>query len=726
MRTRIYIYLVICLSFVFQSTIHAQDYTEYANEVRRNVWLWDNPDFTVRDIPAKYSNESAVIIAYHNDIQANGKRKIRFDMSTILSLNKELYYTNIYRIMIKIQDDNALNTYSEINFREQQKEMGYRISNKMRTVIGARIIKPDGEIKDVDVDEAVNITEGKKDNVEYKKLAISGLQKGDILDYFIQDEMHMDDENIPILNFPFIHQYPMLSYSVHCEIGKNLTTEYRSINGAPEFSVLENKDNYILDARQEDIKKAGNYIWTRPFRQYPIIRLSILHNESSNIYKPNTARKKGLYKNLSPGILLTDAFVSLSDLGTLATNLWSDIRKDIRRFKKNNPDVDKKELTEFIYNSWKFHLRNASYLSSYAAMHILNSFLHDQKIDSKIGFTTSRNGPRKEDIIRFWEFDPIVAANNNTQIFTYPYFFTVAGEYNYIYEGEEAALMETKKGGYKSSDNNPFENITIPVTTPQDNLYAVKTSANISDEDPSLLIINRDMQIKRNAKSPYQYLILLFEDVDNEKRQEIGITQSLVEESEKSRRTRKYVDGYQAQFEKDRKAQLDSLKQEVYVYHDIKPKDVLDFSILGSGATQNKKDLAYSVKYSMEGFINRAGTNIILDVGKLLGSQVKPDDEDINRDKDTYTPYPRAYNNEIHITIPEGYTIDKIDNLNKKVENNCGHFISNSSINGSMLTIHTSKVYENSYEPLSNWKKLLQIIDAANDFYGQSIVLKKL
>lgn len=727
MRTQIYTYLAACLLFVFQNAMqmHAQDYAGYANEVRKNVWQWDNPDFTAREVPVKYNNESAVILAFHNDIQANGKKKIRFDVNTILSLNKELYYTNIHRIMIKIQDDNALNTYSEINFREQQREMGYRISKKMRTVVGARIIKPDGDIREVNVDEAVNITEGKQDNIEYKKLAIPELQKGDILDYFIQDEMHMDDENIPVLNFPFIHQYPMLSYSVHCEVGKNLTTEYRSINGAPEFTVSENEENYILDVRQEDIKKAGNYIWTEPFRQYPIIRLSILHNESSNMYKPATARKRGLYKDPSPEAMLIDAFMSLNDLGITTNGLSADMAKDMKRFRKNNPNADKKEMTDFIYNSWKFHLHNASYLSSYAALYILNSFLFDQKIESKMGFTTSRNGPRKEDVIRFWEFDPVVTANNNTQVFTYPSFFTVSEEYNYMYEGEEATLMETKKGRLKPSGSS-FENITIPITTPKDNLYDVKTLTSLSDEDPSLLIINREMQIKRNAKFPYQYLILLFEEVDNEKRQELGITRSLVEESEKERRTRKYAEGYKAQFEKDKKAQIDSLKQEVSLYHDIHPKEVLDFSVTSSGATQNKKELVYSVKYVMEGFVNRAGTNIILDAGKLLGSQVKPDDEDINRDKGTYTPYPRAYENEIRIILPPGYSIDKTDNLNKNVENDCGRFVSTSSVNDSVLTIHTSKVYKNSYEPLSNWKKLLQIIDAANDFYGQSIVLKKL
>ncbi|HMM19018.1 MAG TPA: hypothetical protein PKC47_16125, partial [Petrimonas sp.] len=373
MRTQIYTYLAACLLFVFQNAMqmHAQDYAGYANEVRKNVWQWDNPDFTAREIPVKYNNESAVILAFHNDIQANGKKKIRFDVNTILSLNKELYYTNIHRIMIKIQDNNALNTYSEINFREQQREMGYRISKKMRTVVGARIIKPDGDIREVNVDEAVNITEGKQDNIEYKKLAIPELQKGDILDYFIQDEMHMDDENIPVLNFPFIHQYPMLSYSVHCEVGKNLTTEYRSINGAPEFTVSENEENYILDVRQEDIKKAGNYIWTEPFRQYPIIRLSILHNESSNMYKPATARKRGLYKDPSPEAMLIDAFMSLNDLGITTNGLSADMAKDMKRFRKNNPNADKKEMTDFIYNSWKFHLHNASYLSSYAALYIL-------------------------------------------------------------------------------------------------------------------------------------------------------------------------------------------------------------------------------------------------------------------------------------------------------------------------------------------------------------------
>ena len=730
MKSRFTLFLTICLSLMFQHAAQAQDYAEYARQVRESVWKWDKPEFSAREIPAKYNNESAVVIAYHNDIQVNDKKKIRFDVNTLISLNKELYYTYVTRMMIKIQDDNALDAYSEINFREQRKTAGYRISNKMKTIVGARIIKPNGEIKEVNVDEAVDITEGKKDKVEHKKLAISGLQKGDILDYFIQDEMHMDDENIPTLNFAFLHQYPMLSYSVHCEIGKNLTTEYRSVNGAPEFTVSENEDNYVLDAQQKDIKKAGNYIWTEPFRQYPIIRLSILYNSSGNIYKPATARKKGLYKDPDPNVLLTDAFLAITDAGKMTSSLSADMAKDIKRFKKSNPNADKKEFADFIYNSLKFHLPTAYYRSSYYTMYLLNYFLNAQKIESSIGLATPRNAPRTADAVSFLDFEPIVTANDNSQIYTYPSFFSVAGEYDYRYEGEEAALAGTGKVKRKlpdtSSGENPYGNFTIPVTSPQQNLSTIKTSADFSADDPSCLIINREMNIRRNAKTPFQYLILLFEDADNEKRKELGITESLIEESEKSRGTRKYVEGYKAQFEKERKAQIDSLKREVFLYHDVNPKEVLNFAIKSSGVTQKENELIYSVKYSMEGLVKRAGANMILDAGKLLGSQVKPDDEDINRDKDVYMPYQRAYENEIRISIPQGYAIDRIDNLNKKAENDCGRFVSEASIDGSTLIIKTWKVYEHNYEPLSNWKKILQIIDAANDFYGQSVVLKKL
>jgi hypothetical protein len=85
---------------------------------------------------------------------------------------------------------------SEISYIEQAVSEGALVRTKNQYVVGVRIIKPDNSVKEVDMDEAVSVAEGKKEKGSYKKLAIPDLQVGDIQDYFIREEGRIDYLNI--------------------------------------------------------------------------------------------------------------------------------------------------------------------------------------------------------------------------------------------------------------------------------------------------------------------------------------------------------------------------------------------------------------------------------------------------------------------------------------------------------------------------------------------------
>ena len=51
----------------------------------------------------------------------------------------------------------------------------------------------------------------------------------------------------------------MLSYTVHCEIDDKLTTQYRTLNGAPDFKQSKDENgNILLDVAVKDIETNRN------------------------------------------------------------------------------------------------------------------------------------------------------------------------------------------------------------------------------------------------------------------------------------------------------------------------------------------------------------------------------------------------------------------------------------------------------------------------------------
>ena len=115
-----------------------------------------------------------------------------------------------------------------------------------------------------------------------------------------------------------------------------------------------------------------------------------------------------------------------------------------------------------------------------------------------------------------------------------------------------------------------------------------------------------------------------------------------------------------------------------------------------------------------------------MDIGKLIGGQVEIDEKEKDRKNNIYMGYSRSFDNNINITIPDGYTVSGIDKLNTSIINETGGFTSKVTIEGNILKITTHKYYENNYEPKENWSKMVSFLDATYQFTQEKILLKKI
>ncbi|MDR2627892.1 MAG: DUF3857 domain-containing protein [Dysgonamonadaceae bacterium] len=732
-------YLLTCVfAICFSVNVHADDYTEYALEIKKTVWAWDKPEFNNYTLPDDYKKESAVILARHEEIKALSKKKFRVSsgfMALNTSLNRELYYTGIERQMVRINDKVALEKYSDISFKEERQTRGIMRSNKFRLVVGVRIIKPDGSITEVNVDdEAVAITEGKKDKEAYRKLAIPGLQVGDIIDYFFCHRLELETQNIGIQYFTFCDEYPMLSYSVHCEISRKLTVEYAAMNGAPDFiqSTNDEKD-IVLDVARKNLPKMGDARrWTSFMRDLPSIRVSILNNASKMIFKPKTARKEGLYKRgdkLQRDHFIDDILYYVDIVGKnpyFRWNVWNDVKKATKNYQKQHPDATQEQLADYIYDAIHFYSIDNEYFRPLNFSIVYARLLEEFKIPCEKLLAVNKYGARMSDVITDDDFTYVTKINDRRYYFFPGYLYHTPNRINPGCQGEDAYIYAAKTLENKKKIKNKKvteHDTTIPQTRAEDNKSVSVIKVSFSPDDPSTLLIDRKMEYSGQLKSDMQSLLGSYEAWDKEMRKRLLIEKTWEEDMRSNKRDRKYVDEMKAIFDKRRNDLKDSVKAEIRRFHDLATKEISGYELSALGVTPDNPNMKFSVNYALDGLVKKAGKNLLLDAGKLIGSQWMPDTDDRARTLNAYLPTPRMYVCEIEIQIPESYKVQGLEKLNKSIENEYASFRASASREGSVLKIRTEKSYLRSFVPVAAWKQLLEVMDKANEFYVQSVVL---
>ena len=726
---KIKLHFVLLLLAVCSMRCFADDYKEYAKQVRENIWNWEDSAFKNYTVPDEYAHESAVILADKNELIASGNSKLRAHFILSGRISKELQYANTYRRMIQLNDKAAVDEYSNISYKEQKTNYGYLIKNKFKTIVGVRIIKADGSINEVDMEEAVSVTEGKKDKESHKKLAVPGLEVGDILDYFFCYEGVIDSEDIPPMDFMFADKYPMLSYAVYCELGKKMTVEFRSVNGAPDFKVSNDKENgnVILEASATNLPKIRATNWVSVYREMPMIRLAVYYNDLATIFRPASARKPGVHKDVPIEDIFTDsqAYLALSGIYPNEANVLK-IRSLIKKYKKKHPKASSEDIAKFTYDALYFYWPDN--LSSLRFACTLRAFLEVVgKVECRVGQVTSRFDARKEEVCNASDIYYFVSVNNDNLILTYPQLLSMPGEINPYYEGEEALSIEVKK--YAPAHKIPIQGkqhtFTMPVSTAEQNRTYSKLNVKF-DENMQSLHIECEFTAKGHMKGSYKKELTTIADYDSIMRKRLYTKEkSRIEEMQKNKRDEKYVENLVANMQKGLERQRNAIKQEVENYHNIKAKnDTVDYPILSHGLTAENPDFEMKMQYDIEGLVKKAGRNYVLDAGKLLGNQLEIKDNDRQRTENVYMSFARRIDREVRVAIPEGYLVEGVESLNMQVDNEYTSYISSAKIEEGVLVINASKVYKQNFVPATAWDKILEITDASNDINAKSVVLK--
>ena len=194
---------------------------------------------------------------------------------------------------------------------------------------------------------------------------------------------------------------------------------------------------------------------------------------------------------------------------------------------------------------------------------------------------------------------------------------------------------------------------------------------------------------------------------------------------ETKKRKEKYKKEYAALLKKLKDKQQQTIKERTAGEYNLKIEDY-SFKILKNGRFGKEDSFEYEEEFTIgNDLIKTAGKNYILDIGKILVSQIDLSTKEKGRTNNIYMSYPRSFNYQIIVNIPDGYSVSGLENLTSNVENETGGFTSKASIEGNKLVVDIQKFYKHNYEPNSNWQKMVAFLEAASQFTQSKILLKK-
>ena len=687
------------------------DYLKLAQKVRQEVWSSTPADFQKRTVPDRYKNASAVILSYYRELSTDYYRKATADLVLNLRLTRQIDCTDMERMLIQINDKKALKDYSEFTFKTKSRKWTWGYHHKTQTVLGIRVIKKNGNVQEVSLDDYVDVKEGKNDKDLSQKIAVPGLEVGDCIDVFSLDQIDTQEQQLDPFYFVLRQDEPVLYTKVHCVLDQSLATVYRTMNGAPDFTQTTDKDkNAVLDMVMDKPMDAESSIWYNPLEQSPFIEMYITPTKSKVAVVEKAMRQKGVRGNPDVTPILQDDWKLLksnvSKGGYSPAGLPSTYKSVFKSAKKEGMSAEEKadRIYSFEYISWG---------SSQRAFNTGANFLRKLGVELEMGITTPFGALPVDKLINYnsttWFFR---LKGTNLYYFpgTYP---KVASEIPYIYQGRKAYMQDSE------------EQITIPVSQAEDNKSVTDMVVKL---DGTKLDISRKVTYSGEQKMYGQSLVSPDNTLFGSSQLEAYWRYLKYDDKDPySCYTKKETAELKGAFNEFRKNAIDPFKAEISSYHDGDPVQVGGYGVDCVGIRRDSSNFVYHVDYVMDGMVKRAGNNYLLSVGKLIGSSLKLEGKDRERIDDVWRKMAFVDEWNIEIPLPQGYKVsaEALKKIETSVANECGEFTVKATAGNESVKVYVRKCFAHRVEPVSNWSKLLALVDACSAFADKQMVIAK-
>lgn len=687
------------------------DYLKLAQKVRQEVWSSTPADFQKRTVPDRYKNASAVILSYYRELSTDYYRKATADLVLNLRLTRQIDCTDMERMLIQINDKKALKDYSEFTFKTKSRKWTWGYHHKTQTVLGIRVIKKNGNVQDVSLDDYVDVKEGKNDKDLSQKIAVPGLEVGDCIDVFSLDQIDTQEQQLDPFYFVLRQDEPVLYTKVHCVLDQSLATVYRTMNGAPDFTQTTDKDkNAVLDMVMDKPMDAESSIWYNPLEQSPFIEMYITPTKSKVAVVENAMRQKGVRGNPDVTPILQDDWKLLksnvSKGGYSPAGLPSTYKSVFKSAKKEGMSAEEKadRIYSFEYVSWG---------SSQRVFNKVANYLRKLGVEIEMGITTPFGALPVDKLINYnstsWFF-----RLKGTDVYYFPGTYPkVASEIPYIYQGRKAYMQDSE------------EQITIPVSQAEDNKSVNDMVVKL---DGTKLDISRKVTYSGEQKMYGQSLVSPDNTLFGSSQLEAYWRYLKYDDKDPySCFTKKESAELKGAFNEYRKNAIDPFKAEISSYHDGDPVQVSGYGVDCVGIRRDSSNFVYHLDYVMDGMVKRAGNNYLLSVGKLIGSSLKLEGKDRERIDDVWRKMAFVDEWNIEIPLPQGYKVsaEALKKIETSVANECGEFTVKATAGNESVKVYVRKCFAHRVEPVSNWSKLLALVDACSAFADKQMVIAK-
>ena len=700
---------LVCLSV---KADNKADYLKLAQKVRQEVWDNTPVDFKKRAVPEKFKKESAVILSYYKELSTDYHRKATTELFISGRLTRQIDCEDMERMLIQINDKKALKDYSEFSFLTKSKKWQGGYHHTTNTILGIRVLKKDGTVQVVDFDDYVDVKEGKKGKELSQKIAVPGLEIGDCIDVFSLDQIDTQEQQLDPFVFFLRQSEPVLYSRIHCVLDQSLATVYRSMNGAPEFKQTTDKDkNAVLDLTMDQPVDAEPSVWYNATVQSPYIMMFITPTKTKTVIVEKAMRQKGVRANPDVAPILQDDWKLMKTY--VSKNGYSPIGlsgKYTRVFKAlKKADLSAEEKADRIAS---FEYTCAG--TSQESFNVVPNYLRKLGVELEMGITTPLGALPVDQLINYnsttWFF-----RLKGTDLYYFPGVYPkVASEIPFIYQGRKAYMQDAEA---------PFE---IPVSKASDNRSVVSVKASL---DGTKMNISRRVVYSGEQKMFGQSVCSPEVSLYGPDHLEAYWRYLKYDDSDPyCVFPKKDASNIKAAFaEYKQKEQADQFKEEVTGYHESDPVKVSGYGVDCVGIRKDSADLVYHVDYEMEGLVKRAGSSMMLAVGKLIGEQMKLEGNDRIRKDRIWRKMAFADEWNIEVALPKGYqaSAESLKKLNTTVSNDCGEFAVKASAGAGKIIVHVSKSFLHREEPVANWDKVLKLVDACSAFNEKQVVITK-
>ncbi|WP_203292861.1 DUF3857 domain-containing protein [Luteirhabdus pelagi] len=702
--------------------------SKYENELRDRFWDSKDPARNSIEIPEKWADESAVILYLEENY-------------TYTNNGKKMYNPSYFHERVKLLDKAAIEAFSEFTYNKDQ-HVGAVFVNFYReqTTVGIKIIKPSGEEIILDA-EAATV---QQDNEN--KLAIPGLEVGDILDIFIYEDdynrsfsgTHYYDPVEKILSL----EYPIVKRRLEVEVENDYFLNMESYNNAPtikeEPTDKRATRRYVLE--MSDIEKVKFPRWFYPLVELPCVKFQVTfalksknENHAAVFLAEDDAERKAAVSNEEILEYYGDRF---------STDSRRDV-KDVLRYLEDNNITDKRQqLVEGLY-----YIRHMSYNRFIELLMARDGDISyypepcdsDYVILDENRFVSYMAGLAKQLEL---DYDIIVATPSfNGSIddlllrsnvmwglrinFAEPvYLFELSPHvqpdlFPYVLEGTKVYNLSVKK-------NRKLEEVSfdvLPTTTAATNISSETVNVNFS-EDFKNINVTRDLKFQGHFKTEGLARYVFFGDFLNEEFEHYDSKHFFDCRKRQSRKDEEIENKMNALYQSYREQQEERLEE---LFSDVFEVTVEDYdSKVVASERYSNKPLMISDEFTItDEFVKKAGSNYIVEVGKFIGGQVHVTEDEVERNSGVYIDYAKTFSYEVAIAIPEGYEVVGLEKLEHDISNNTGSFKSTATIKDGKLHYSTQKTYAKKSYKASDWPAMLEWLEAAYDFSQEKVLFKK-